>query len=207
MVALGARSADFPKAAEPAPDLSGLHDFDFQVGDWRVHHRVKRGTQAWLEFEGTCNNRPLLGGAGNVEDHVFNKPNGVTRGVGLRAYDPKSAQWAIWWLDSRDPFGALDPPVKGHFENGVGKFYADGVIDGKPVRTRFIWSNITPTAAHWEQALSSDGGKTWDTNWYMEFRRIPLPQVSPTEAARRLFAAEAAYAAGRRQHMAIQCSE
>jgi hypothetical protein len=169
-----AHSQDVPKTAQvAAPHLTGLHDFDFEVGEWRVHHRVRRPTdsQQWLEFDGTCSTRSLMDGRANVEDHLFNKPTGVTRGVGLRAYDPKTAQWAIWWIDGRDPFGALDPPVIGRFDNGVGTFYSDGKLDGKPTRTRFIWSHITPTSAHWEQAYSSDAGKTWETNWIMEFRR------------------------------------
>jgi hypothetical protein len=45
-------------------------------------------------------------GAGNVEEHVLNKAEGTTTGVGLRAYDPKTARWAIWWMDGRDPHGA-----------------------------------------------------------------------------------------------------
>jgi hypothetical protein len=28
--------------AHGAEDLSGAHDFDFELGDWTVHHRVKR---------------------------------------------------------------------------------------------------------------------------------------------------------------------
>ena len=156
-----------------AANLTGLHDFDFQVGEWRVHHWVKRPTDSgpWLEFNGTCGNRSLMDGWANVEDHAFNKPTGATHGVALRAYDPKTAQWAIWWIDGRDPFGALDPPVIGRFENGVGTFYSDAMVDGKPMRTRFIWSNITPTSARWEQAFSSDAGRTWETNWIMEFQR------------------------------------
>jgi hypothetical protein len=167
-------SPDTQRPPEATADRTGLHDFDFQVGEWRVHHRVKRpaGTPGWLEFDGTCSNRPLMAGYANVEDHVFNKPGEVTRGVGLRAYDPKTAQWAIWWIDGRDPHGALDPPVVGHFDHGVGTFYSDGTVDGKPVRTRFIWSDITPTSARWEQASSYDGGRTWETNWIMEFQRV-----------------------------------
>jgi hypothetical protein len=113
-----------------------------------------------------------MDGSANVEDHRFDEPTGVTHGVALRAYDPTTEQWAIWWIDSRNPLGALDPPVKGRFDNGVGAFYSDGTLDGKPIRTRFIWSKITPTSARWEQAYSSDAGKTWETNWTMEFRRI-----------------------------------
>jgi len=154
-----------------AGDLSGAHDFDFEFGDWNVHHRVKRATGEWIEFEGTANARPILGGLGNVEDCLFHRPAGDTRGVAMRTYDPASAQWAIWWVDSRTPHGALDPPVKGRFEKGVGTFYSDSEINGKPVRTRFTWSAITASAARWEQAFSYDAGKTWETNWVMEFRR------------------------------------
>lgn len=173
-------SQDIPKPTQAATNLTGLHDFDFLVGEWRVHHRVKRpaDNHQWLEFDGTCSNRSLMGGGANVEDHMFDKPTGVARGVALRAYDPKTGQWAIWWIDSRDPFGALDPPLKGRFDNGVGTFYSDGMLGGKPIRTRFIWAHITPTSARWEQAYSADAGKTWETNWIMEFRRASLSSAT-----------------------------
>lgn len=134
---------------------------------------MKRSTNdsQWLEFEGTCSNRSLMDGAANVEDNTFYKPTGIDHGVALRAYDPKTAQWAIWWIDGRNPLGALDPPVKGRFDNGVGTFYSDGTLNGRPVRTRLIWSHITPTSARWEQAYSHDAGETWETNWIMEFQR------------------------------------
>lgn len=164
-----------PAAAEAAhaePNLSGVHDFDFQFGEWRVHHRhLNAKTGEWVESEGTCTTRKVMNGFGNVEDNVFNPPSGTYRAVGLRAYDPKDGQWSIWWLDGRGPQNPLDPPVRGHFENGVGSFYSDDVVDGKSVRTRYQWSRITPTLAHWEQATSKDAGKSWDTNWVMEFRR------------------------------------
>src|SRR5262245_44428700 len=96
---------------QDAPNLSGLRDFDFLVGEWRVHHRVMRadGAQKWREFDGTASNRALMEGWANVEDHRFDKPTGVSRGVALRAYDPQTAQWAIWWIDGRAPHGAMDP--------------------------------------------------------------------------------------------------
>ena len=157
--------------ASAADDLSGAHDFDFEFGNWDVHHRVKRASGEWFEFDGTANDRPLLAGLGNVEDNLFHRAEGDTRGVALRAYDPATATWAIWWVDSRAPHSALDPPVKGRFEKGVGNFYSDGEMNGKPVRTRFTWSQITLSSARWEQAFSYDAGKTWETNWVMEFRR------------------------------------
>ena len=56
--------------------------------------------------------------------------------------------------------------------NGVGTFETDDTLRGKPIRVRFTWSKITPTSAHWEQAFSPDGGKTWEMNWTMEFERV-----------------------------------
>jgi hypothetical protein len=170
---VSAHGQESAKPSQAAASQSGAHGFDFQVGEWRVHHRVKRPNDSqWQEFEGTSSNRSLMGGAANVEDNTFFRPTGVTRGVALRAYDPKTEEWAIWWVDGRNPLGTLDPPVKGRFVDGVGTFYSDGVLDGKPTRTRFIWSRITPTSARWEQAYSPDAGKTWETNWIMDFQRV-----------------------------------
>ena len=154
-----------------------MHDFDFLVGEWQTHSRKLKERLAnsndWLEFDGTLRTAKLMDGFANVDNTLFNVPGGSYRGVALRSYDPKTGQWSIWLLDGRNPSSDLDKPVKGHFENGVGKFYADDTFQGKPVRVRFLWSHITATSARWEQALSPDAGKTWETNWIQEIRRLP----------------------------------
>ncbi len=61
----------------------------------------------------------------------------------------------------------------GNFQNGVGTFYGDDTLRGRPVRARFIWSKITPTSCHWEQAFLGDGGETWETNWEQDITRAP----------------------------------
>jgi hypothetical protein len=179
--ALGAASAahatqDPPDAKATAADLSGLHDFDFLQGEWRVHHRKLKdrliGSHDWIEFDGTCSTRLLMGGFANVDDNVLDTPDGAYRGVGLRAYDAKTGEWTIWWLDSRMPHNPLDPPVSGRFRDGVGTFYSDDWLRGKPIRVRYTWSHITPRSAEWEQAFSPDGGKTWEVNWHMDFVRV-----------------------------------
>ena len=43
--------------------------------------------------------------------------------------------------------------------------------DGKPVLCRFTWSRTDTSSPRWEQALSEDGGKTWETNWVSDFVR------------------------------------
>ena len=156
--------------------MPGLHDFDFLVGHWRVHHRKLKerlaNSHEWIEFEGTLFSQPLMGGYANVDDDVFEVPIGTYRGVAPRSFDAKSGMWSIWWMDSRTPPAPLDPPVRGSFQNGAGTFYADDTYNGKPIRMRFIWSQITPNSCHWEQAYSPDGGKTWETNWVQDLKRV-----------------------------------
>ena len=168
-------SQDNPPPAPLKPNLSGLHDFDLRAGEWVVHHRRLKerlaGSHEWVEFDGTQSFRLLMDGYANEDENVLNLPDAVYKGVTLRAYDSKTGQWAIWWLDGRTPFGGLDPPVKGRFVHGVGTFYSDDVLRGKTVRVRFVWSNISADAAHWEQAFSPDAGKTWEVNWIADFKR------------------------------------
>jgi len=151
-----------------------VHDFDWLFGSWRVRHlrlkeRLSNNTE-WVEFGGTCVCQPLMAGAGNVDDNVLNLPEGTYRAVGLRSFNAKTKTWAIWWLDGRDPH-TIEVPVQGGFEDGVGTFIADDTLRGKPIKVRFQWSNITRTSAHWEQAFSPDGGRTWEVNWRMWFTR------------------------------------
>ena len=103
---------------------AGAHGFDFEVGSWQVHHRTLKklpdGKQEWVEFEGTSTDHQIMGGLANIEDNVFHTASGARRGVALRSFDPKTGQWAIWWLDERFPLGPVGPPVVGRFENGTG---------------------------------------------------------------------------------------
>lgn len=159
-----------------APDLSGLHAFDLRVGTWKMHNRVLpdrlMGSHAWETWEGTQTFRQMMGGYANVDENVFHTPRGDYNGVTLRAYNNQTGEWAIWWLDGRKPFDSLDPPMKGRFKDGVGIFYAKDTLRGRPVLVRFLWSKFTPNSAHWEQAYSGDGGKTWETNWITDFERV-----------------------------------
>ena len=173
-----AKAAEATLPATEAPgDLSGVKDFDFLMGEWRVRHRILRPLRggAWSEFEGHCSERPLMDGRGNVEEHRFERPTGVTYGIAIRSYDPKTAEWAIWWIDSRLPHGDMDPPMKGRFKDGVGTFYSDSELDGNPIKVRFVWSEPEDGRPHWEQAYSDDGGETWAVNWIMDFEPASLP--------------------------------
>ena len=152
-----------------------MRDFDFFIGSWKVCHRQLKarlaGCSEWVEFAGTCATQTTLGGQGNMDDNFLDKPDGAYRAVTLRAFDPRTGTWSIWWLDGRYP-GKLDVAMVGRFDDGVGTFLADDEFAGKAIKVRFLWSHITPSSCRWEQAFSEDGGRSWETNWIMDFTRV-----------------------------------
>lgn len=149
-------------------------DFDFLMGIWKCRYRylVKRLADChdWIEFDGSCAARKILGGFGNMDEADIDLPGGRYRGMSLRTWDPATALWSIYWLDSRTP-GQLFAPVRGGFDKGIGTFFGDDTFDGRAIRVRFLWSGIAREAARWEQAFSLDEGNSWETNWFMDFTR------------------------------------
>ncbi len=156
-----------------ADDNDGRRDFDFIMGRWKVHHRRLRtrlkGDTQWDEFTGTSELWPLMNGLGNVDDDFFDAPTGSYRAATIRSFDPVEKIWSIWWLDGRFP-QAIDVPMRGRFENGLGTFLCDDMFEGRPIKVRFFWRTTQPMP-RWEQAFSEDGGETWETNWVMDFER------------------------------------
>ena len=155
------------------------HDFDFFFGHWQQANRKRvrplvQGDDEWIEFESLSVAHPILGGLGNVD--MYRAPNFPGRpgfeGFSLRLLEPETGVWRIWWASTIGN-GAMDPPVVGRFEDGVGLFECDDVLEGVPLRVRFTWKDITPDSATWEQSFSFDIGETWDLNWVTRHTRIP----------------------------------
>lgn len=112
-----------------------------------------------------------MGGIGNIDSFSATSPDGTPyEGGSHRLFKPKTGLWSIYWADDRT--FDLQPPVTGCFKRGKGEFFGDDTHAGKPVRVAFQWTEITPTSAHWQQALSADNGATWETNWHSCHTRI-----------------------------------
>lgn len=155
-------------------EQDGRNDFDFFIGRWQGHNRRLRerlkGCTDWEEFEGIVVDRKILGGIGNLDEVTFHRETGYAQGVTLRLFDPKTQEWSIYWGSSVG--GMLEIPMIGKFKDGRGEFYAQEVFENQHIFSRLIWSEITENSCRWEQAFSTDGGKTWETNWIMDFTRL-----------------------------------
>ena len=154
----------------PAP-AGSAGDFDFLIGDWSVKHRRLRtrgaGCSDWETYSGTAETRALLGGLCNVEEHIIDGSS--ASGVAVRCFDKSTQRWAIYWISERA--GALQPPIYGGFRGDEGVFEGVDIDCGRLVQVRFDWRRLGPDSAQWEQAFSYDQGRTWETNWIMQFER------------------------------------
>jgi hypothetical protein len=151
----------------------GRHAFDFLHGKWQVQNRRLRerliGCTEWEVFAGHSTVMPILNGLGNFDEMIVNRESGVFHGVTLRLFDVATGQWRIYWADGSR--GEVDVPMIGSFQAGQGTFYAQEFFHGRAVYSRFIWLVHSAESCHWEQALSTDGGQSWETNWTMDFTR------------------------------------
>ncbi|MGA2924092.1 MAG: hypothetical protein ABSE28_23580 [Candidatus Sulfotelmatobacter sp.] len=177
-LALGAAAQQHSAASSESarPERDGQHDFDFEIGKWKAHvknlgHRLS-GSKDWEEFEGTVVTTPFMDGNGNLSEMNV---DGATSHrhiqiIAVRLYNATSRQWSIYGASTKT--GVFDPPQIGQFDGDRGEFYTSDMYEGRAIYIRFVWQNVSPMATHFEQAFSSDGGKTWEVNWIYDGTRI-----------------------------------
>jgi hypothetical protein len=175
-----------PGAAGGAPDTGDdhSHDFDFNFGVWKTHIRYftdpLSGSKEFVEMNGTVAVRKVWGGRAQLEEVEADGPHGHWEGLTLFMYNPAAHQWSMNFANSRN--GTITPPAIGAFSGGRGEFYDQESVDGRSTLVRIVWSDITPDAHHFEQALSRDGGRTWAPNFVATVTRAP-PNERPQAVA------------------------
>jgi hypothetical protein len=162
-------------ADSAAPARDGSHDFDFALGTFHTHiHRrldPLSGSNRWVEYQGTKTDRPLLGGTGSLEVIEADGPDHLEL-MTLRLYGASARQWSLNFSSSGS--GQMTTPGIGEFQNGVGTFLDQEDYDGRTILVRQLWSLITPTSYHFEQAFSVDFGRTWEPNFVADLTREGL---------------------------------
>lgn len=154
----------------PLPPIGKIGEFKFLAGEWKIQHRkLKTGsTTEWVETEGTATCFDILGGFGSVEE--LRIPSWNFSGMGLRLLDVEKKVWQDFWVNSRNGVMGTEPTL-GVFIDNIGTFDSIYQEGDKEMISRGVWDRITPNSHRWYQTNSSDGGKTWDLNWTMDWTR------------------------------------
>ena len=105
-----------PSKTGATAQRDGQHDFDFEVGSWKIH--LKRldgrlvGSKKWVEFDGTSVTRRVWDGRSQLEEFETDSPaGGHIEGLTLRLYDPQTYQWSLYWATSKS--GVMGVPTIG----------------------------------------------------------------------------------------------
>lgn len=148
-------------------DEGEQHAFDFDFGTWKVHIRHLQhpltGSHTWDEYDGTDVVHKIWNGRANLAEVEADGPAGHLEFLSLRLYNPQSHQWSLNVANSAE--GTLNVPAIGEFKDGRGEFYDQETVNGRAVLARTVWADITPNSYHFEEALSADGGRTWEPNF------------------------------------------
>lgn len=184
------------EAAGGAAVRDQQHDFDFNLGTWRIH--VERllhpltGSKTWVTLEGTKVVGKIWDGRAQLKEVEADGPNVHFENLGLMLYNPKTRQWSVRFVNSSD--GIFSPtPMIGEFRNGRGEFFDSETYDGRAIVVRIAWSDFTPTTHHLEQSFSEDGGKSWESNLKVTLTRAPdgtrqvVPPAEPGPTGQRDF--------------------
>lgn len=142
----------------PLSTLPPEQHFDFWLGAWEV---------SWGEGQRGTNTITRILDGRVIQENFDGQPALPFRGISLSVYSPKLGHWQQTWADNEGNYW--------HFLGGVeGErliLVTDDVIEGRPVKLRMIFYNITPEALDWCWERSDDGGVTWQIKWQIHYQR------------------------------------
>jgi Protein of unknown function (DUF1579) len=144
--------------------------FDFLEGEWNAICHFPLPGGSWGEGPGSLKASKVLDGCASLEFFEGPYQGSTIKGLGLRAFNPKTSEWEHTWTDTSAPGGFL--VWHGRFEGNAIDLHGQWQDEtGKQVLSRLTWSRITERSAHWESHRSMDGGRTWTKHWMIDFTR------------------------------------
>jgi len=143
---------------------SQQRQFDFWVGEWDL---TWPGQNGGISGHGTNSIRRILDGC--VVQETFSGGTSMPlRGTSISTFDTRAGKWKQTWVDNEG--GYLD--FTGEFANGQMILQREATRPGGvKILQRMVWKNITANEFDWSWEASQDGGKTWQVNWPIHYKR------------------------------------
>jgi hypothetical protein len=137
--------------------------FDFWIGEWDL---TWPGEKPGEVGHGTNSIRRIMDGC-IVQENFSGGESMHLRGTSVSVFDINSGRWKQTWVDNEG--GYLD--FVGDFKNGHMILQRETIRNGAKILQRMVWKNISSNEMDWSWEASSDGGKTWQVNWPIHYKR------------------------------------
>jgi tetratricopeptide (TPR) repeat protein len=149
--------------AHPCETSPQARQFDFWVGSWEV--RTPDGQRA-----GTNQIQRILAGCALLEN--WKGAKGGT-GKSLNTFNQYTGKWQQTWVDDA---GDITEFVDGEYKDQVMRFRAETKsADGKVLLRHLSFFNLGADKVRQFSEQSTDGGKTWSTEYDLTYTRVAEP--------------------------------
>ncbi|MGZ5081289.1 MAG: DUF1579 family protein [Usitatibacter sp.] len=156
-------------AANPQPATPNVcnspesRQLDFWLGDWELAY-VEDGKR------GTSRNHvtKILDGCAVLEE-FSGAPGSKLDGKSFSTFDRATGKWKQTWVDNTSSY--LD--FTGGMADGKMILVREAVQkDGRRFHQRMAFHDIEKDSLKWLWQKSEDGGKTWATQWEIDYKRV-----------------------------------
>ena len=131
------------------------HEFDFWLGEWDL---------TWGETNHGTNRIERIMDGTVVQENFASEGY---QGMSVSVFSKEDNRWHQTWVDSSGAY--LD--FTGEFADEKMIFSRNGIVEGKPVKQRMVWYDITPNNFLWNWERSNDEGITWHVVWKINYQR------------------------------------
>lgn len=138
--------------------------FNFWIGEWDL---TWLGEKPGETGHGGNSIKRIMGGC-VVEEQFTGGTSMSLRGMSVSTFVTLAGKWKQTWVDNDGSY--LD--FVGEFKDGQMILSREATRpDGTKILQRMVWKNISPDEFDWSWEASKDGGKTWQVNWPIHYKR------------------------------------
>lgn len=149
------------RSSEPCRFQPESAQFDFWLGQWRVH------ANGQSQHAGDSRIEKILGSCVLLEN--WTGPSGWS-GKSFNIYDRDTKRWQQTWVDQS---GAVTQFVDGEYRDGAMRFRTlPHDQNGERVETRMDFHDLGPDRVRQHVQSSKDGGKTWTDVYDFVYERV-----------------------------------
>jgi hypothetical protein len=157
---------NFVFAQKPCETDSKYNEFDFWIGNWEVY-----GIKGKLA--GTSKISKILDNCVLLEEWTSSSAQQgiVFSGKSYNSYNSATKQWQQTWVDNT---GGTTEYLIGHFENDA-MYFLSRAFPGKNGLTnirKLTFFKLKDNRVRQLGEISNDEGKTWNTEFDLEYRKI-----------------------------------